>query len=192
MNEIVGVFGMDSLEKIMVASRGLNESYDMNKKSVRTMSPGASYAEVSGINGDRLPRSEAVYAETLNDSEFSDSSGTLGEEAIPACPPEFLKFVEDTSLERLVFWKLENLVKNISMDCIESVELNVLDKVVTHVEKPLFALVLRKTAGNLSVAAKLLGCNRNTLHRKLREFCIVPKDLRKMLRKGRIQKLTRI
>jgi DNA-binding protein Fis len=78
------------------------------------------------------------------------------------------------------------------MDCIDSVELNVLDKVVTHVEKPLFALVLRKTAGNLSVAAKLLGCNRNTLHRKLKEFCIVPKDLRKMLRKGRIQKLARI
>jgi DNA-binding protein Fis len=132
-------------------------------------------------------RSQSVEAH-----EIADVSGTLGQASIPPCPAEYAKFVEETSLEKLVFWKLEKLVENLSTDYLGSVELNVLDKVVTHVEKPLFALVLRKTSGNLSIAAKLLGCNRNTLHRKLREFEIVPKDLRKMLRRGRIQKLTQM
>jgi DNA-binding protein Fis len=131
-------------------------------------------------------------SEVVEKHEIADVSGTLGQAAIPPCPPEYAKFVEETSLEKLVFWKLEKLVNNLSTDYIGTVELDVLDKVVTHVEKPLFALVLRKTSGNLSIAAKLLGCNRNTLHRKLREFEIVPKDLRKMLRKGRMQKLTQL
>ena len=59
---------------------------------------------------------------------------------------------------------------------------DILKTVLAHVERPLFALVLKKTKGNQSKAADVLGCNRNTLHRKLKEFSIEPRDLRRALR----------
>jgi DNA-binding protein Fis len=180
---------MDSFEKVKVALQNSNGSQEMKKTSVHAVRSGASSHEATRTDAGFQETVMMDHGEGLDDSDFADVSGTLGQSTIPPCPAEFRSFIEETSLERLVFWKLENLVANLSTECLDTVELNVLDKVVTHVEKPLFALVLRKTAGNLSIAAKLLGCNRNTLHRKLKEFSIVPKDLRKMLRKGRIQKL---
>ncbi len=126
----------------------------------------------------------------MSEGTFSDLGSRVEDHVnMPSCPDEFLAFVENTSLERLVFWKLERLIDSLPIEVVEGTELNVLDKVVTNVEKPLFALVLRKTSGNLSTAAKFLGCNRNTLHRKLREFNIVPKDLRKFLRRDRVQRI---
>ncbi len=41
---------------------------------------------------------------------------------------------------------------------------------IRSVEKPLFELVLRESGGNQLKAARLLGMNRNTLHRKLQEL----------------------
>lgn len=181
---------MNSLENTVTNTRIVDGNPIMNTNSFSSSRIGASAQESGKIAAPTShSRSRGNEVET---SEIADVSGTLGQAMIPPCPAEYAKFVEETSLEKLVFWKLEKLVENLSTEYLGSVELNVLDKVVTHVEKPLFALVLRKTSGNLSIAAKLLGCNRNTLHRKLREFDIVPKDLRKMLRRGRIQKLTQL
>lgn len=94
------------------------------------------------------------------------------------CPEEYKMFIEETSLEKLVYWKLYNLFEKFDEDSPN----DILKTVLAHVERPLFALVLKKTKGNQSKAADVLGCNRNTLHRKLKEFSIEPRDLRKALR----------
>lgn len=43
------------------------------------------------------------------------------------------------------------------------------DMVIGAVEKPMLAFVMNKAGGNQSVAARLLGINRNTLRKKLLE-----------------------
>lgn len=39
-------------------------------------------------------------------------------------------------------------------------------------EKPLLAEVLKQTNGNKTMAAKILGINRNTIHRKMKQYNI--------------------
>ena len=43
------------------------------------------------------------------------------------------------------------------------------DMVIRSVEKPMLEVVLRQTGGNQTLAAELLGINRNTLRKKLTE-----------------------
>jgi two-component system, NtrC family, nitrogen regulation response regulator GlnG len=50
---------------------------------------------------------------------------------------------------------------------------NLYDTVVTEVEKALFSIVLNETEGNQVAAAKILGINRNTLSKKIREYKII-------------------
>lgn len=107
-----------------------------------------------------------VSIETTNDST------TLN---FPLCPREYQEFIYEASLEELVFWKLNHMFAN-------GVESNALKSVLAQVEKPLFAIILKKTKGNQSKAADVLGCNRNTLHRKLKEFYVEPRHLRKSLK----------
>ena len=103
---------------------------------------------------------------------------TIEQLNIPPCPEQFKAFIEDTSLERLVYWKLQDF-----FDKIEGIlPDNILEVVHAHIERPLFALVLQKTVGNQSKAAKVLGCNRNTLHRKLKALLIQPMELRRALK----------
>ena len=47
------------------------------------------------------------------------------------------------------------------------------DAIIRRVEKPLIELVLEKTKGNQIRAAKMLGINRNTLHKKIKDLKIV-------------------
>ena len=44
------------------------------------------------------------------------------------------------------------------------------DMVIKNVEKPMFAIVLRQAAGNQTLAAEMLGIDRNTLRKKLTEY----------------------
>lgn len=44
------------------------------------------------------------------------------------------------------------------------------DMVLCEVEEPLFTTVMRITAGNQSLAARLLGISRGTLRKKLEQF----------------------
>lgn len=43
------------------------------------------------------------------------------------------------------------------------------DMVIRRVERPMLEFVLRRTNGNQTAAAQMLGINRNTLRRKLAE-----------------------
>jgi len=41
--------------------------------------------------------------------------------------------------------------------------------IVSQIEKPMLKTVMQKAKNNKSMAAKILGINRNTLHKKLRQ-----------------------
>ncbi len=95
-----------------------------------------------------------------------------------SCPDAYKQLIEDTDLDKLVYWKLKDkLEKQAHTDHNE-----VLKGVIADVERPLFAIVLNKTNGNQSKAAEVLGCNRNTLHRKLKEFYINPRDIKQLVK----------
>ena len=44
------------------------------------------------------------------------------------------------------------------------------DKVIRNVERPMLQFVLEQAKGNQTVAAEMLGINRNTLRRKLTDY----------------------
>jgi len=46
------------------------------------------------------------------------------------------------------------------------------DMVISSVERPLLELVLHRVEGNQTQAAQLLGMNRNTLRKKIKEYGI--------------------
>ena len=116
------------------------------------------------------------YKSTENDDDLEITKAKLL--SFSSCPEEFKLFIEEISLEKLVYWKLFHLFEKFD----EDLPNDVLKIILDHVEKPLFVLVLKKTKGNQSKAAEVIGCNRNTLHRKLKKFSIAPSDLRKALK----------
>ena len=44
------------------------------------------------------------------------------------------------------------------------------EMVINTIEKPLLLYIMNKTEGNQSKAAKMLGLNRNTLRKKLKQY----------------------
>ena len=46
------------------------------------------------------------------------------------------------------------------------------EMVINTVEKPLLLYIMNKTEGNQSKAAKMLGLNRNTLRKKLKQYSL--------------------
>jgi two-component system, NtrC family, nitrogen regulation response regulator GlnG len=76
--------------------------------------------------------------------------------------------MEDISLEEIVRKKLTSFFSK--WEGYEMSDLH--DEVLKRVEKPLLELILKKTKGNQVRAAKILGINRNTLHKKLNEMGI--------------------
>ncbi len=46
------------------------------------------------------------------------------------------------------------------------------DMVVKHVERPMLEIVLDRAAGNQTIAAEMLGINRNTLRKKIQTLKI--------------------
>ena len=86
------------------------------------------------------------------------------------CPSDGLEFIDRVSLEELVYWKTMRLFEKFDRDPPE----DFLKTVISHVEKPLYYLILMKTRGNQTKASSILGCNRNTLRRRMREFYRIP------------------
>lgn len=54
---------------------------------------------------------------------------------------------------------------------------NVYPMVISAVEKPMLTLVMKHAQNNQSLAAKYLGINRNTLHKKLLEHGLISNEL---------------
>jgi DNA-binding protein Fis len=126
--------------------------------------------------GDEDSELESNY--TPNDLSIEALQLALQQMTVPPCPPDLQTVLDATSLERLVYWKLQTLFDRFD----EAPPNNVLRVVQEHVERPLFSLVLKKTKGNQSRAAHVLGCNRNTLHRKLKNLAIQPGDVRRAIK----------
>jgi len=139
---------------------------------------GAEAGDVESIQIATTDRVIEGASASENASDIDSSVGLLEQLNMPPCPEHLRTLVEETSLEQLVFWKLQGLFERLD----DELPANILKTVLSHVERPLFALVLKKTRGNQSKAADVLGCNRNTLHRKLKGFSIQPRDVRKVLK----------
>jgi len=125
-------------------------------------------------SGKEMYSSRSFRKRETDDSQFEHVSMT-------PCP-EFLKsIIEEVSLENLVYWKIQSLFDKFEKDPPK----DVLKTVICHVERPLYTIILRKTLGNQSKASEILGCNRNTLRKKLKEFFNVehPKQFTKLFRK---------
>jgi Fis family transcriptional regulator len=128
----------------------------------------------------------AQIKQTTSEEEMLDIAWPDQENLLnyTSCPDEFKQLIENTDLDKLVYWKLkENLEKQNKYN-----ENDVLKEVLADVERPLFAIILNKTHGNQSKAAEVLGCNRNTLHKKLKDFFINPKDIKCAGKKGPLKK----
>ena len=74
-------------------------------------------------------------------------------------------FLEQDELARLVVSRVEDYVRD--LDGAEGLPIH--DMIVAAVERPLFRWAMNKAGQNQKLAAKILGINRNTLHKKLRE-----------------------
>ncbi len=84
------------------------------------------------------------------------------------------EMIHGLSLEEIIDWKLNEFMKIIKSGQME----NVYDFVISQVEKPLIKKVLEMTRGNQIKAAKVLGLNRNTLRKKIKEQNINCKEFK--------------
>ena len=78
------------------------------------------------------------------------------------------KLPHDLGLDEYVGAKLRDFVRRMKLGA--GSDLHPL--IIKAVEKPLISLVLEETGGNQNQAAALLGLNRNTLSKKIKEFKI--------------------
>jgi two-component system nitrogen regulation response regulator GlnG len=72
------------------------------------------------------------------------------------------------SLEDIISSRLEGYINSIDA----SVKHELYDTIVPFMERPLIKLVLKKTGGNQVKTAEILGINRNTLRKKIKELGI--------------------
>ena len=78
------------------------------------------------------------------------------------------EFVEETGLEKIVELKLERFFERMGKVEAESVHRTV----IRQVERPLIKKSLQWAGGNKLKAARVLGINRNTLAKKVKEYGI--------------------
>ena len=79
--------------------------------------------------------------------------------------------MDEIALEDIIRKKLDSFLSK--WDGYEVDDLH--DAIIRRVEKPLLELVLERTKGNQIRASKMLGINRNTLHKKIKELKITVK-----------------
>lgn len=101
---------------------------------------------------------------------------TGGGEAYPFDLPDFITSndpfaMEKLSLENLFTSKLTPIIKRIGRHKVEGLY----SIVLSRMEVPLIKLVLEETGGNQVRAARILGINRNTLMKKIKEHKILVK-----------------
>jgi two-component system nitrogen regulation response regulator GlnG len=98
-------------------------------------------------------------------------SGAILPEHLPIGPVSAAAAVgTDASLEEIIEKKMQECVRGLR----DHASANLHSLMVGLVEKPLLRAVMRETKGNQVRAAQLLGINRNTLRKKLKEHGIDP------------------
>lgn len=91
--------------------------------------------------------------------------------------------IKELSLEEIIDWKLIEFMR-----IIQSGEMtDVYDFIISQVEKPLIKKILNMTNGNQIKAAQILGLNRNTLRKKIKQFQIESKVFKKNRKKQKNQ-----
>ncbi len=85
------------------------------------------------------------------------------------------EIVKELSLEEMISWKLDEVVRFLNTGQIR----NVYDFVISQVEKPLIEKILAMTRGNQIKAADILGINRNTLRKKIKLYKLTCKEFKK-------------
>lgn len=78
-------------------------------------------------------------------------------------------FWEELSVDEILERKVESALGNLSIK-----EGNLLKEITEIVERRLIGCVLEKVGRNQSAAARLLGINRNTLRKKLKDYGLTP------------------
>ena len=96
-----------------------------------------------------------------------------GRDIYPMNLPDFITSkdpyaMEKVSLENLLEAKLVPLIKKMNIDSMQGLH----SIVMGRVEAPLIKLVLSETDGNQSKSASILGINRNTLAKKIKQYGI--------------------
>ena len=81
------------------------------------------------------------------------------------------------SIEDVITQKLEPFIEKTSSSSIRGPQ-ELYDSVMPFMERPLIKLVLKKTRLNQVKAAEMLGINRNTLRKKIKELKISIKDMK--------------
>ena len=99
------------------------------------------------------------------------SAGVVLPEHLPIGPVSAAATaVADATLEETIERRLHECVRCLG----RQPAANLYELMIGLVEKPLLRAVMRETGGNQLRAAQLLGINRNTLRKKLREHGIAP------------------
>jgi two-component system, NtrC family, nitrogen regulation response regulator GlnG len=98
------------------------------------------------------------------------SAGVILPEHLPIGPVSAAVVGTDASLEEIIEKKMHECVRGLR----GHTSANLHGLMVGLVEKPLLRAVMRETKGNQVRAAQLLGINRNTLRKKLKEHGIDP------------------
>ncbi|WP_111641208.1 DNA-binding transcriptional regulator Fis [Marinimicrobium alkaliphilum] len=83
-----------------------------------------------------------------------------------ATPPQQEQVVETQSLRGCVERAMENYFQNLDGQSVS----NVYEMVLAEVEAPLLETVLKYTRHNQTRAAQVLGLNRGTLRKKLKQY----------------------
>ncbi len=76
--------------------------------------------------------------------------------------------IENTSMEKLVEVKLKKVIEKLNLDNLKGFY----NIVMEEMEKPLFKVILESVNWNQIKAARILGINRNTLSKKLKQYNI--------------------
>ena len=98
-----------------------------------------------------------------------------GIEKTPASTPA--ESQENLCLENFVERKLRDFVKHMKRSGVR----NLYPMLLAEVERPLISYILKETKGNQIQAARLLGMNRNTLRKKIKDLKIIHDQPKKTL-----------
>jgi two-component system nitrogen regulation response regulator GlnG len=97
------------------------------------------------------------------------AGGVVLPEHLPIGPVD-ASATRDSSIDEVIQRKLDECIRGLG----SHEEANLYELLIGLVEKPLFRAVLKETGGNQVRASALLGINRNTLRKKLKEHGIDP------------------